>query len=134
MISRSGILYRLREIQYEATRKIRGLWAQRFQPAARSEVVYAPHGAFMIFAREYFERGGTLDVGAFLFAEEGFVAETCRKLGLDVLYDPTIEVLHDEHVSTRHNAAIRGFHTSAADYIYREFFAPEKKPIGSGPT
>jgi GT2 family glycosyltransferase len=131
IIPRFRVLYRLREVQYEARRTIRGLWAWRSRPAVRSEVIYAPHGAFIIFGKEYFQRGGSLDVGAFLFAEEGFVAETCRKLGLDVRYDPTIEVVHDEHISTRHNPAIRGFHASAADYIYGEFFAQGKNQSAS---
>jgi GT2 family glycosyltransferase len=62
--------------------------------------IYAPHGAFLIFTRRYFRSGGFLDDGFFLFGEELSVAEICRSLGLGVTYDPTLQVLHNEHQST----------------------------------
>jgi GT2 family glycosyltransferase len=43
--------------------------------------IYAPHGAFMIFSRKYFESGGYIDDGFFLYGEEITVAEICRRLG-----------------------------------------------------
>jgi len=88
--------------------------------------IYAPHGSFIIFSREYFERGGSLKPGAFLYAEELFVAETCRRLGLKAVYWPVIQVAHDEHVSTAANPAVRHFMATAADYCYKEFFAKVK--------
>jgi GT2 family glycosyltransferase len=124
IIPRLAVVFWLCELQFAVKQSVRR-WFRSAIPAPPSqpEKIYAPHGAFVIFSREYFERGGSLNVGAFLFAEEKFVAESCRRLGLDVLYDPTIEVNHDEHVSTGSNPAVRGFQVSAADYIYREFFA-----------
>jgi len=65
-----------------------------------SQVIYAPHGSFIIFRKKYFEKGGNLNYGAFLFAEEIFVAETARKLGFCILYDPKLKVIHKEHVTT----------------------------------
>lgn len=62
--------------------------------------IYAPHGSFIVFHRSYFEAGGSLDHGAFLFGEEVFVAETVRRLGLAVTYDPRLFVLHREHAAT----------------------------------
>lgn len=69
-----------------------------FQPGPRP--IYAPHGSFVVFHRSYFEAGGSLDHGAFLFGEEVFVAETARRLGLTVTYDPRLLVLHREHAAT----------------------------------
>jgi GT2 family glycosyltransferase len=63
-------------------------------------VIYAPHGAFIIFTQSYFESGGSIDFGLNLFGEEIFVAEECRKHSLNVYYQPQISVLHAEHVST----------------------------------
>jgi hypothetical protein len=36
----------------------------------------------------------------FLFGEEMYIAETARSLGLQVVYDPMLEVWHDDHTST----------------------------------
>lgn len=61
--------------------------------------IYAPFGAFIIFNKSYFKAGGTLQHGTFLFGEEIFVAETARRLNLEVFYDPRLQVIHREHSS-----------------------------------
>lgn len=58
--------------------------------------IYAPHGSILVFSRRFFEAGGFLDDGAFLFAEEFRVAEMCRQLGLPVIHDPELKVWHGE--------------------------------------
>jgi len=63
--------------------------------------IYAPHGSFLILSKEYFTRGGNLDFPGFLFGEEIYIAETIRRLGLRVVYCPDLEVVHQEHRSTR---------------------------------
>jgi len=67
---------------------------------AGREQIYAPHGSFFIFSRRYFQAGGFLDQNLFLYGEEIFVAETCRSLGLPVIYEPSLCVFHNEHTST----------------------------------
>ncbi len=89
--------------------------------------IYAPHGSIMVFSQEYFRRGGGLDHVAFLFGEEIFVAETCRRLGLKVVYDPALRVLHQAHVSTsglggwRSRTIIR-YQREALDALWQHFF------------
>jgi len=61
--------------------------------------IYAPFGAFIIFHRSFFELGGNLDHGGFLFGEEVFVAEQVRALGLKAVYDNTLKLIHKEHSS-----------------------------------
>ena len=61
-----------------------------------SSQIYAPHGAFMIFSRKFFEAGGFIDDGSFLYAEEFCVAEMCRQLRLPVIHDPELRVRHAE--------------------------------------
>lgn len=63
--------------------------------------IYAPHGSFLIFSSEYFRAGGNLDFPCFLFGEEVYLAETLRRLDLDIIYEPSLEVIHQEHKSTR---------------------------------
>ena len=102
-----------------------------FQP----ERIYAPHGAFMIFSRTYFELGGTLEHGAFLCGEEMFVAETARRLQLPVIYDPRLAVLHLEHASLQRytSRVLLSFLSDATDYITRTFFSASGcVPYGTG--
>jgi GT2 family glycosyltransferase len=65
------------------------------------ESIYAPHGSFLILSKNYFARGGDLEFPGFLFGEEIYIAERMKGLGLEVVYDPSLEVLHDEHKSTK---------------------------------
>jgi GT2 family glycosyltransferase len=124
IIPRSLPLFWLMQTQCSIRRAIRSwLRAPRSIAKTSSSNIYAPHGAFVIFNEQYFRRGGNLACGAFLFAEELFVAETCRRLGLRVTYLPSLEVLHDEHISTATNPAIRRFQAASADYCARHFFA-----------
>jgi GT2 family glycosyltransferase len=58
--------------------------------------IYAPHGCIFAFSRRFFEAGGYIDDGYFLYAEEIRVAEMCRHLGLPVIYDPEPKVWHEE--------------------------------------
>lgn len=69
-------------------------------PAAALTPIYAPHGSFIIFRKTYFDSGGSLRYGAFLFGEELFVGETARRLKLTVAYDPALVVIHKEHAAT----------------------------------
>lgn len=103
-------------------------WLQRRRSVATSNAgpIYAPHGAFMAFHRSYFAAGGSFDHGTFLFNEEFLVAETARRGGLEIRYDPALVVYHAEHANTsifadraiaRHVAAAAAW---AADTWFRE--------------
>jgi len=91
---------------------------------AQPEAIYAPHGSFIALSRAYFEHGGSLDHGAFLFGEEIFVAETARRLGLTVLYDPRLELEHEGHISMGGlwNPATARFRRDASRYLADKFF------------
>lgn len=97
--------------------------------------IYAPHGSFILFHRSYFESGGNLNHGAFLFGEEIFVAETTRRLGLTINYDPRLVVIHREHavISTLKNKRKFRFLNEAYTYCINEFFKkPEHLSKGQG--
>ena len=66
---------------------------------ARTQI-YAPHGSFVIFSRRFFEEGGFIDDGCFLYAEEFGVAETCLRLGLSIIHDPELRVSHNDNQTT----------------------------------
>ncbi len=65
-----------------------------------SGYVYAVHGSFMIFRRSYFENGGSLYFESFLYGEELFVAEECRRIGLKIYFEPSLKMIHREHTTT----------------------------------
>jgi GT2 family glycosyltransferase len=88
--------------------------------------IYSPHGAFIAFHRRYFEAGGSLNHGVFLFGEETFVAETCRRLGLAVQYDHRLKIIHREHGATGHLRESRKLHAEAAAYCADTFFSGER--------
>lgn len=84
--------------------------------------IYAPHGSFIAFSREYFARGGTLNHAPFLYGEELMVAETARRLGLAVLYDPKLKLKHVEHSTTGISAAARIYRAASASYCADTYF------------
>jgi GT2 family glycosyltransferase len=71
--------------------------------------IYAPHGSFIIFSRRFFEKGGFIDDGCFLYAEEISVAETCWRLGLPVIHDPQLRVSHNDSQTTGRRLTRSGY-------------------------
>jgi GT2 family glycosyltransferase len=65
-----------------------------------SDPIYAPSGSFLIFSRAFFEAGGFIDDGCFLYAEEFRVAEMCRYLRLPIVHDRELRVWHEGGQST----------------------------------
>jgi GT2 family glycosyltransferase len=78
-----------------SVRKIRHAMSGRTSASAQSgQPIYAPHGSFVIFSRKFFEAGGFIDDGFFLYAEEFSIAEMSIRLRLPVIHDPTLRVRH----------------------------------------
>ena len=103
-----------------------GLLSKVRPPAAASlpERIYAPHGSFIALHRSYFERGGNLEYGAFLFGEEIFIAETVRRLGLTVLYEPAVMIEHTERSTAAGlwNRDASRFRRQSSRFLARTFF------------
>jgi GT2 family glycosyltransferase len=85
-----------------SVRRIRHTLSRRMptgiQSARRS--IYAPHGSFVVFSRRFFEAGGFIDDGFFLYAEEFSIAEMSIRLGQPVIHEPTLRVRHKGGQST----------------------------------
>jgi len=62
--------------------------------------IFSLHGSFMIFSKSYFEKGGYIDDGCFLYHEEDSVAAICSKIGCNIRFTPQIVVYHNEHKSS----------------------------------
>jgi GT2 family glycosyltransferase len=100
-------------------------WRAKPQPGECADI-YAAHGAFLIFSRSYFEAGGYMDDGFFLYAEEFSVAEICLSLGLRMVHDPGLRVFHDGHRVTGRlcNRAMFEHGQKGLDYALRKYFLP----------
>lgn len=104
-------------------RTIRGFVVETVKSDGLREI-YASHGACLLFAKEYFVRGGDLRYPGFLFGEEIFVAERARQLGLRIYYDPNLKMTTVDHVSTgrfRSKKMVRFMHDSAVLLVKHYF-------------
>jgi GT2 family glycosyltransferase len=86
--------------------------------------IYGAHGSFLIFSRSYFEAGGYIDDGHFLYAEELCVAEICVHLGLRVVHDPDLQIWHEGHRVTgrRLNRTMYEYARGGLHYVLRKYF------------
>ena len=105
-----------------AVRRLTGIVVSR--GASSRQTIYAPHGSFLILSKNYFARGGDLEFPEFLFGEEIYIAESMKNLGLEVLYEPSLEVLHNEHRSTNllKSRKMAAYVAAAAAYCADKFF------------
>ena len=117
--------YEILSRQKQRARALRRHVSSEFSPNSnKSMSIYAPHGSFILFHRSYFVAGGNFKHGTFLFGEEISVAETVRRLDLQVIYDPRFQVGHDGHVTVGSwpNRAITRHIKDAAAYVANEYF------------
>ena len=80
--------------------------------------IYAPHGAFMIFSKHYFTRGGWIDDNFKLYGEEITTAEIASNNNLEIHFLPELEVSHVEHSSTGTNIWQDWFYHAKETYKY----------------
>ena len=90
--------------------------------------IYAPHGSCVFISKRFFERGGSINYPGFLFMEEIFIAETARQLDLDVVYVPSLKLIHHDHVSTGiwRSPVMANYMYKSAVYIADTFFPKVK--------
>ena len=99
----------------------------RARSAERSRI-YAPHGSFLIFSRQFFERGGYIDDGFFLYGEELSVAETCSRLGLPIVHNPDLIVRHEDSQTTGRKLTRRGYmlQKQGLEYALGKYLEPRR--------
>jgi GT2 family glycosyltransferase len=86
-------------------------------------IIYAPHGAFVIFSKTFFEKGGKLDTNFKLWGEENTLAETARRIGVPIYYFPSLKVIHKEHLAVGQNFTKDKFRYAkeAFEYFYTTY-------------
>jgi GT2 family glycosyltransferase len=62
--------------------------------------IYAAHGAMLVFTETFLQQEALLAQVPFLFGEELFIGEICRRHGWSVDREPTLAVWHREHATT----------------------------------
>jgi len=85
---------------------------------------YGIHGSFMVFARSFFEKGGTFTYPVKMFGEEIFLGEQALKHGMTVVYEPAMVLVHHEHSSTgmfKNRRTVNDLHESYG-FLLREYF------------
>jgi GT2 family glycosyltransferase len=106
---------------HHVKRKLSGSTSVEQSPA----YVYTIHGSFMILKKAFFEAGGNLNFQSFLYGEELFIAEQCRKKGLKTWFEPSLKVEHREHSTTGNykDARHMKFLHRSLRYIRDEYYA-----------
>jgi GT2 family glycosyltransferase len=62
--------------------------------------IASPHGAFIIFNKTFFSKGGFIDDGFFLYGEEDTLMAQAQNLKLKIGFIPDLKVKHFESLST----------------------------------
>lgn len=90
----------------------------------KAKRIYGAHGSFFIFSRSYFDGGGYIDDGHFLYHEELCIAEICVKFGLLVVHDADLQVWHEGHRATgrRLDRAMHEYARTALQYAIKKYF------------
>ena len=87
--------------------------------------IYAGHGSFIILTKKYFQQCGIIDYPIFLFCEEIYLGEQCRKHGLKVVYEPALRVTDAEHASTStfKRSKYCKYNFEAISYILKNYYS-----------
>jgi GT2 family glycosyltransferase len=128
---KAAFRWRCTSLAFEATswtkravqRRRSRLFAERVRDS-RPREIYAGHGCCMILHQRFFEAGGHLRHGCFLFGEEIFVAEQSREAGLRTVYDPRVRARHRGRASAgmMWDPIMLEYLRDSAAYIANEFF------------
>ena len=86
--------------------------------------IYAGHGSLIILTAQFFRVCGIIDYPIFLYGEEIYLAELCRRNHLKVMYVPQIEVYDIGKVSTSQipTKEYCKYNYLAIDYLIHHFY------------
>lgn len=89
--------------------------------------VYSGHGAFILLTKHFFSVVPLLDFEPFLFCEENYFAELLRISSLKCIYEPSLKIWDEEHVSTgkMNYKRMCKFNYEAHRFIYKKFYQNE---------
>lgn len=77
----------------------KNLLKNKFQTQEEREI-FSPHGAFIILSKSYFEKGGYIEDGYFLYGEEDSIAAIAEENKMKIGFVPHLRILHSESINT----------------------------------
>ncbi len=80
--------------------------------------IYAPHGSCMIFNKDFFLNGGFLETGFTMYGEEVSTAEIAKKINSEIIYFPSLSLIHNDHQSTGQSSLRENFLHSKSTYYF----------------
>ena len=88
------------------------------------EYIYAAHGSFMLFTKQFSGFLQTMKYPVFMFGEEVFIAENLIRNGLKTIYKPELKVWDNDHASTSKmkNSFYYKCNYEAIDMLVKEYF------------
>ena len=116
----------------QAWRSVRRRLGRSGGAPSGQQLIYAPHGSFMILSSSCFARAEDFAFQPFLFGEEIFIAEAAARAGLAVVFDPAILVMHEDHAGMQSlpRREIQRFHLESAEWIARTYFSGVQRGVG----
>ena len=93
IIYSSTMLYRLYRLLYKFKSK-------HHTASEQSCRIYAAHGSFMLFTREFVRRYPTLQFPSYMYGEEIWLAELIRLADMHVLYAPALKIQNTGNINT----------------------------------
>jgi len=63
------------------------------------EEIFSPHGAFIIIKKSFFNKGGYIEDGFYMYGEEYSLACQAVNSNIKIIMDPSLKVLHKESIT-----------------------------------
>lgn len=98
-------------------------WAVTKKKQAIKQEIWLPHGSCIIVDFNTLKNSDFFNEKIFLWGEEVIIAEKARRQGANVLFEPSLKVLHNEHSATSNIIAKSKFEIWRESYAtYRLYF------------
>lgn len=94
------LMYKIPIFHYIYSKLIYSPRSKKIQSNNLSREIYAGHGSFMIFTKNFNKRNEGFEFPSFLFGEEIYFAELIKNSKLKTIYVPKLKVFDFDHAST----------------------------------
>lgn len=101
------------------------LWKNRKQPTYPARDIYAGHGSFMLFTKNFVTSNPELRFPGFMYGEEIYMAELNRAAHLQTVYAPTLRIANTGNINTGliNQTRKSAWSRESLHAIYQQFFA-----------
>ena len=85
--------------------------------------IFSPHGAFIIFSKDFFLEGGEIEDSFFLYAEEDSIAGYCFENNIKIIFDPSISIKHYESATLKRGlSSFKWFHQKQGNKFSKSMY------------